>query len=832
MSYNHSEMVSALSSLFSGIFIAERQPTPTAAADTSTILALTDTFGGISSSTTVQIASAATTDGTSVSTVKSTVPASIVRRIAKPAPAVASASDFLASDDIPTISNQQPASSPVEPPPSAVPLVSSAVFAAASVVPMPPNGYTLLSNVLILALNAPTAKLAETPLESYGMSWDTIIVPEAGVDLLVLNATQSDGTIICNYNAIIIPSDLRYTDSDSGWRSGLSTDQWNALYTYQTMCNVRMVRLNAYPMSSEFGAESLGGCCNSGEEGQNVTIVASAAASRFATAGLKSVPVNLAGLWHNPAKITDTNSTQTTEFLQFSPNSEFADTTTGGVINTYPGGRSQMVFFVAFATWSATSTYLNHIWIHWATRGVYNGYRRARLSTQVDDVLLETDAWDTKTPYRTTVEDMNTHALWVADINKRLASTNPGSNYFVELGLNGNGSLFQAKALDPNGQKCNYNPTVYTRFPDITPPDFQKHLGKGTDIWPPVTNFTAYPPECFKLDPLAAWLSTAAPAQTAFSYVSHTFTHLNLNSATYNDTYKEVNWNLQYFNLIGLDKNSILSTKSVITPAVTGLRNGDALQAMWDNGVWNAVGDNTRPDLRNPNSFWWPMMTTVADNGFGGFQITPRLATRIYFNCDTTMCVVAEWLAPIYGQSVPPPEAQGSIDDILLLERESTLNHILSLMNDPFEFHQMNMRTSITNSVSVPGTSLSGPYSLLQLWTETQVAEYSRLVDWPLITLKQDDLATSFKNRYLRDQCNASIRQAVNNGEVTAVIVTADPNNSCEAEIPVTIPGGIKETGSNVRIEQIGNDPTTIWVKLGGSPVRLTLAKPISLTSL
>lgn len=42
-----------------------------------------------------------------------------------------------------------------------------------------------------------------------------------------------------------------------------------------------------------------------------------------------------------------------------------------------------MVFFIGFATdWAATSNILQHAWIHWATRGLYTGYRRVNLNTQ------------------------------------------------------------------------------------------------------------------------------------------------------------------------------------------------------------------------------------------------------------------------------------------------------------------------------------------------------------------------------------------------------------------------------------------------------------------
>ncbi|KAF3912741.1 hypothetical protein ABW20_dc0100351 [Dactylellina cionopaga] len=834
---------------------------------TSSLAGVTTTTTGKISTTTskitttsAQVVSTSVIGKASLTSVTSTVPASSVRSTTssvKPssssAPSITSASIVVttsstpstnsalssissavasispvATDNIPTIENQQPVSSAIPPPPSAPSVNTTDVVSTSTAAPpKPSSAYTLLNNVLILAPDANAALLTETPLDGYGMAWDTLIVPQEGASLPALNSTRSDGSVTCNYNVIVVHAQLSYNYGNStvdNWKSALTTDQWNALHTYQVMCNVRMVHFNIWPGSDDFGAVAIGGCCNTQDDYGNVTIVASVAAARFPTAGLKAAPLSMDQLYFVPAKITDTNLTQTTAFLQFSSNSQYMDATTGGVINTYPNGRSQMAFFFGFGTWSATCAYMNHIWIHWATHGVYDGYRRAMLSTQIDDVLLDTEAWDTGIAYRTTVADMSTHASWVPNLNARLAKTNAGSNYTVELGLNGNGNLIQANVVDPLEKTCKHDPIWYAKDPDTTPLEFEKDLGTGTDSWPAdATNFSIYSLPCFKLDPLAVWLWTAVPARTAFSFVSHTFTHLSLNNATYNDTYREMNWNLQYFKLINLAANNILSLNGIIPPAITGMHNGDALRAMSDNGIWNAVGDNTRPVLRNPNSPYWPLITTVAANGFDGFQITPRFATRVYFNCDTAECTVAEWIATSSGQ--------GNVYNLLQAEKASTSNYLLSLMHDPYMFHQANMRTSVNSTVTIPGTSLTGKYSLLQMWTETQVAEFQRLVNWPLITLKHDDLAISFKNRYLRDQCNTQIRQSIVNGKVVGITVTTD-SNICPVEVPVTAPGGVKETGANIRTEQIGSDPATIWVKLTGQAVTLTLKTPVSITGL
>ncbi|KAF3929959.1 hypothetical protein AA313_de0205982 [Arthrobotrys entomopaga] len=808
-------------------------------------------------STTAKITTTSASVKAKITTVSSTVPASSVKTSSTPSSSVKSTKNTVStsstpntdralssissatsasispvvSDNIPSISNQAPPSVSIIVPSEAPSLNTSGLAAATtSALPKPSSAFALVNKVLILAPDDATADTTETPLDGYGMAYDTYIVPKAGITLPTLNTTGTDGTPICNYNIIVVHSQLSYnygdtTSTGAHWASALTADQWKQLYDYQVMCNVRMVHFNVWPSSYSFGADAIGGCCDT-KDPQNATIVAPVADARFPTAGLNAVPLDLTGLYHIPSKISDMNTTQTTEFLQFSPNAAYPTTTTGGVINTYADGRSQMAFFISFGTWSPTSAYLNHIWIHWGTHGLYDGYRRAHLSTQIDDVLLSTSLYSPSgSTFRTTVADLTKHSDWVTDINSRLTKTNPGSQYVLELGLNGNGNLLQANVADPKDKTCLVDPIWYAKDPDETPLEFQKTLGTGTDCWPTTpTSFSVWPLACYKLDPLAVYLWATAKTSKSFFFVSHTFTHESLNNATYSDTFKEINWNLQYFKLAGLDTLPITSLNGLIPPAITGLHNGDALRAFSDNGLWNAVGDNTRPPLRNTESPFWPLITTIANNGFDGYQVTPRWATRIYFNCNTPACTTLEWQQTSGGGS-------SSFDDLLEYEQESTSNNLLSLMHDPYMFHQANLCTNQTTQVTIPGTSMTGTFSLLQSWVETQVAEFQRLVTWPLITLKHDDVATSFKNRYLRDQCDTRVQQGIVNGNIVGVTVTTT-DNKCSAPVPVTIPGGVKETGSYLTTEAIGKDPATVWVTMSGSPVTLTLKNPISVSKL
>lgn len=78
--------------------------------------------------------------------------------------------------------------------------------------------------------------------------------------------------------------------------------------------------------------------------------------------------LSTSGLWHYPAIITDSSTTW--EAAQFGPSGSFTSTTTAAVINQF-GKRQQMAWFTSFATdWSTTSTFIQHSYIHWITRGL------------------------------------------------------------------------------------------------------------------------------------------------------------------------------------------------------------------------------------------------------------------------------------------------------------------------------------------------------------------------------------------------------------------------------------------------------------------------------
>lgn len=173
----------------------------------------------------------------------------------------------------------------------------------------------------------------------------------------------------------------------------------------------------------------------------------------------------------------------------------------------------------------------------------------------------------------------------MSTINSKL---NPGSNWWIEIGHNGNGNIEESADLDKTGKLCDPGSIEYSDQID-TPLEFQKPIGSGTSIWPTTAStYPKYSAACLQKDPLLVWWQNPANLN-AFSHISHTFTHEDQDNATYSDVFKEMSWNQAWLAASGIAAATRFSATGLIPPAITGLHNGDALQAWSDCGITHAL---------------------------------------------------------------------------------------------------------------------------------------------------------------------------------------------------------------------------------------------------
>lgn len=374
-------------------------------------------------------------------------------------------------------------------------------------------------------------------------------------------------------------------------------------------------------------------------------------------------------IWHYPAVITDESIAW--QIAEFGPAGQFFEEPgTAAIINRI-GNREQMVFFIGWATdWALVSNYLQHAYIHWITRGLCKmfsftalllsrlrltfvsvvGKRKIHLNTQVDDVHLETPLYTPQgegPEFRIITDDLDAHKKWQAELNTRLP---PGSNYFIEMCHNGNGDIITATDTDYGWEICDPKDAVDYESPPDTDLEFMKPPGTGTSLWPPDLLDYPWALECCEIDPLASWFMVPRN-RDVFSHVSHTFTHLELNNATYDDAWREIAFNRDWLNQVGISAAPMFSGSGIVPPAITGLHNADVIQAWLDNGIVHVVGDNTRPVLRNSvsdiarslpakplvankyaqESPFWPKISNEEDNGYPGLVIVPRWGKWNFF---------------------------------------------------------------------------------------------------------------------------------------------------------------------------------------------------------
>lgn len=153
--------------------------------------------------------------------------------------------------------------------------------------------------------------------------------------------------------------------------------------------------------------------------------------------------------------------------------------------------------------------------------------------------------------------------------------------------------------------------------------------------------------------------------------LTHCSSHADLTNATYSDTAKEISFNQAWLKQVGLESAKRFSPKGIIPPAITGLHNADAIKAWIDNGIVNVVGDNTRPALLNKQNRFWPMLTTVAGNGYAGLNVMPRWATVIYYNCDLPACTLQEWIDTSGGK--------GDFNTLLTDAKNTAIRNLMGL---------------------------------------------------------------------------------------------------------------------------------------------------------
>jgi len=285
-----------------------------------------------------------------------------------------------------------------------------------------------------------------------------------------------------------------------------------------------------------------------------------------------------------------------------------------------------------------------------------------------------------------------------------------------------------------------------------------------------------------------------------FTYGTHTYDHPELTNLTYAQVKAELVDNYAAtLQLFGGYHHARYSNLSMVTPSISGLMNGAALQALWDQGIRHVTADNSVPALRTPFAYhgWY---TNLTSNGFAGMYVIPREATNIYYDCQTPEQSVSEYnhlYFSYYGYN-------STFDEIIAREVARVTLNLLAYRYDPYMFHQGNIHEFTYNGQTT---------SLLTYWLQNIVAGITAYYNLPIQSHNYDLLAQKWLDREARDNCGFSGTLQVVNGKITSIAGTS----TAACQIAISGAGlSVTPASSAVTLETYGPD-TTVWVNLAAN---------------
>jgi len=641
-------------------------------------------------------------------------------------------------------------------------------------------------------------------LQSYDISYDSVLIDNTD-NVLTGNLPLYDGLGNPKYYLIIITSGkLSSLNVDGSYSSSLTDEQWAYLDAYEQTYKIRRITFSDTPDiitgTAIYDAVTWGNTYVQKIVGADNPI----ADEIYNKAGIKKdAPIATNNnFYHTPVVITD--STISTPVFYFEACDELKERTVGAAYAKLEDGRERLNFYLPTASWSLDTIVLNHLWIHWGTHTIYNGIRRVTFCPHIDDVFISTNLVSTANSYesgitlnskefRISKPDIDDYIKFKKSIVSKMP---PGSKFDVDLAINGNGLLPPEDALQVDGE----------RYVAI---DYVKPMGQGMKNWPVEYYNPDWTDEYLSQDDLFQYFKVKEN-RANFFWCSHTFTHENLDNASRSDVDNEIRVNIEMAKKLNLVDEEWWSGKSIITPQISGLHNGDALEVFRQYGIVSATGDISRPDITNSENPYIPFMTTKASSNVADFPIIPRSPAEIYYYASTPEedTYIYNYMYHNYFGSDSTWEQ--------ILERESSrvLRLIMLLRHEAHQFHQANMRSDESNNHQ----------SLLQRWVEAVVDYYNKFVNWPLVSLKLDDLNQLSIDRLKAKQCNAEYKITVVDGYATEIVVSTLSQTECV--LPITVPGDVvRENDWNY--EQLGNDPLTVWVKVKANSKSVKLNPPI-----
>jgi hypothetical protein len=618
-----------------------------------------------------------------------------------------------------------------------------------------PHSFKLGMKILVLSATRniqrePALALIKETLIGHSIPYDEVALTSGGKRLsdakLELECENRDGKACGKYYGVVLTSDmLAFQDSSGAWASALTPGQWQQLRDYESRFRVRRVAIAAFPREI-YGVAPAGDPVTADN-----SLIMLPSAARFSSGLVKGVTLPLSGSFQNPARISDPSIAEPIGVFgnAVAVIGGNAERPVAATVTRYPNGREQLNFYFAQSVYLSASRYTSALWVNWITRGIYQGERRIYLNLQIDDVFMPNAMWsmvrlagteDGYADYRATADDFDELLAWQRDIRSRLPR---GSTFRLEMAPNGNG------------------------------------------VWET---------EDYAVDSLFHKMRTMLDE---FFWVSHTFSHPDLDKISARRMVQEIRNNQLFLeDLLGKDHPNF-SPHSVITPHISGLFNRNALMGLYETGIHNVVGDNSRRELWPANPYEG-YFTGSDPNGFEGIFVIPRQATVAPVSAGP-MRYLHSFYNNLYkgywGREL-------SSSQIMQLEALRVARLLMAWRHDPYMFHQGNLWVFDWDGVSaVTGRRRQ---SVLTLWVEFVLGETLKFMELPILSAKMDDMANLLQERMDLDECNAATIASVESGEIKELNVSAD--FSCI--VPLTGIESAALNGRSLEVEEYGPDRT------------------------
>lgn len=411
------------------------------------------------------------------------------------------------------------------PPPQSQPLPKGDPIPVGPITGMPMPGQTYDAKLLILSADGQEADLAaiRQALDYLGTPYKVWVAKENPGGL---TASALASGMHGNYQGVIVTA----ADLPDGMtsQSALTAAEWTALYQYEATFGIRQVNWYSYP-SPELGFD---GTPQALDTTAKPVLVTATPAGKTIFADLNTAnPLSIKNVWTYLAK--PTANSMITPLLVDGMGNAIA------IEQKYPDGRDFVTVTVDSDPNQVHTLAIQYGLINWVTKGVFIGERHAYIGVQIDDLLLASDHWGGKPPYRMSPADLDGALAW-----QSARQANPVTKSLtLNWAFNGAG----AYETDPNDALAN----------DL------KRL------------------------------------RTSFYWISHTFTHPDsLSPMSYAAVKDELTKNIDFATQFQLQP---FTPTSLVTPGVSGLDAADSMKAIYDVGVRYVVSDTSVPGQDNPS---------------------------------------------------------------------------------------------------------------------------------------------------------------------------------------------------------------------------------------